>query len=126
MDQQRLDKWLWCARFFKTRGLASEAVKSGRVNVNGLRAKPARTIYIGDTVSLRRAPFEYHLTVTGIAKQRISASDKDTVYVELEESRQKREELAQSIKASAVIDDRLGGKLSKKDRRERDKMKRSW
>lgn len=125
MEQQRLDKWLWCARFFKTRGLASETIKAGRVTVNGLRAKPARSIQIGDELLLRLAPYEYHTRVTGLEKQRVSASDTAKLYLEFEDSRLKREALAQSIKASAVVDDRRGGKLSKKDRRERDKMKHS-
>jgi ribosome-associated heat shock protein Hsp15 len=124
IEQQRLDKWLWCARFFKTRGLASEAIKSGRVVVNDQKAKPARSIHVGDAVCLRRSPYEYKITVTGIAKQRVPASETDKLYLELEDSRQKREELSRSIKASAIVDDRYGGKLSKKDRRERDKMKR--
>ncbi len=125
MEQQRLDKWLWCARFFKTRGLASEAIKSGRVTINGLPAKPARSIQIGDVLVLRRPPYEYHATVTGLEKQRVPASSTDKLYREHEDSRLKREALAQSIKASAIIDDRRGGKLSKKDRRQREKMKRS-
>ena len=123
-EQQRVDKWLWCARFFNTRGLASEAVKSGRVNINGHRAKPARSIHIGDTVCLRRSPYEYRLTITGIARQRVPGSETANLYQEFEDSKQKREELAQSITASAIIDDRHGGKLSKKDRRERDNIKR--
>ncbi len=126
MEQQRVDKWLWCARFFKTRGLAGEAVKAGRVEINDQRAKPARSIHVGDTVYLRRSPYEYSLIVTGIAKQRVPASETANLYQESEDSKQKREELAQSIKASAIIDDRHGGKLSKRDRRERDKIKRSF
>lgn len=124
MDQQRLDKWLWCARFFKTRGLASDAIKSGRVTVNGVRAKPARTIHSGDNIVLRRSPYEYRLTVTGFEKQRVPASETAKLYIELADSLLQREALAASIKASAIVDNRQSGKLSKKDRRERDKMKR--
>ena len=125
MEQQRLDKWLWCARFYKTRKLARDAIKSGRITVNDLRAKPARSIHTGDNIILRRPPYEYRITVIGFEKQRVAASGIARLYVELENSRLKREALAQSIQASAVIEDRHSGKLSKKDRRERDKMKRS-
>ena len=125
MDQQRLDKWLWCARFFKTRGLVSQAIKSGRVMVNEQRAKPARSVQIGDDILLRRAPYEYRIVVVGLEKQRVPASDTAKLYLEDEDSRLQRETLAQSIKASAIVDDKRGSKLSKKDRREREKMKRS-
>ena len=124
MEEQRLDKWLWCARFFKTRGLAAETIKSGRVAVNGLRAKPARIIRLNDLIILRRPPFEYHLQVVGISKQRVSASTTDTLYLEQQDSLLQRTALAESIKDSAITEHRQGGKLSKKDRRERDKLKR--
>jgi ribosome-associated heat shock protein Hsp15 len=125
MEQQRLDKWLWCARFYKTRKLAGDAIKSGRITVNDLRAKPARSIHTGDNIILRRPPYEYRITAIGFEKQRVAASGVARLYVELEDSRLKREALAQSIQASAIVEDRHSGKLSKKDRRERDKMKRS-
>jgi ribosome-associated heat shock protein Hsp15 len=125
MDEQRLDKWLWCTRFYKTRGLAAGAVKQGRVTLNGVRAKPARHVQIADDIVLRRPPFEYHLQVVGISKQRVTASKTGELYVETVESQQKRASLAQSIDNSAVSEDPRYGKLSKKDRRERDKLKRS-
>jgi ribosome-associated heat shock protein Hsp15 len=124
MEEQRLDKWLWCARFFKTRSLAAEAVKAGRATVNGARAKPARVIKRDDQVILRRPPFEYHLTVLAVARQRVGASLTHELYSETEASQHQRVMLAQSIKDSAVIEERLPGKLSKKNRREREKIKR--
>ncbi|MDA0823931.1 MAG: RNA-binding S4 domain-containing protein [Proteobacteria bacterium] len=124
MEEQRLDKWLWCARFFKTRSLAAEAIKAGRATVNGARAKPARVIKRDDQVMLRRPPFEYHLTVLAVARQRVGASLTRELYSETEASRQQRVMLAQSIKDSAVIEERHPGKLSKKNRREREKIKR--
>ena len=125
MEEQRLDKWLWCARFFKTRGLAAEAIKAGRATVNGVRAKPARVIKADDQVVLRRPPFEHRLTVLAVSKQRVGASLAHELYCETEDSRQERVTLAQSIKDSAVIEERHPGKLSKKNRREREKIKRS-
>ena len=124
MDEQRLDKWLWCTRFFKTRGLAAKSIKSGRVTVNGTRAKPARMIHTEDLVVLKRPPYEFRLNVVGISKQRLSAGALGSLYLEQEQSLTKRTELAQSIKASAVTENRQGGKLSKKDRRDREKIKR--
>ncbi|MFT4581090.1 MAG: ribosome-associated heat shock protein Hsp15 [Gammaproteobacteria bacterium] len=124
MEEQRLDKWLWCVRFFKTRSLAAEAIKAGRATVNGARAKPARAIKPDDQVLLRRPPFEYHLTVLALARQRVAASLTRELYAETEDSQQKRVTLAQSIKDSAVIEERHPGKLSKNDRRKRGKIKR--
>ena len=66
----RLDKWLWAARFFKTRRLAVEAIEGGRVSVNGDRAKPAKELRIGDELSIRRPPFEHRIVVKGLALQR--------------------------------------------------------
>src|SRR2546425_10452853 len=66
----RLDTWLWAARFFRTRALASAAVDGGKVAVNGARAKRAKAIRIGDRLRLRKGPFEYHLTVQGLAERR--------------------------------------------------------
>ncbi len=125
MQEQRLDKWLWCARLFKTRSLASEAVKSGRITVNGSRTKPARIIHIGDAVYIRRPPYEFRLSVTGITQQRVPASRVSTLYLESEDSVIRREELSQSIKASAIVEDRRAGKITKKQRRERERVKRS-
>jgi len=125
MEEQRLDKWLWCARLFKTRALAGDAVKSGRVKVNGSRAKPARTVHLGDAVNLRRPPYEFHLEVTGLSAQRVSAARLGELYLETEDSRRQRETLAQSIKATTIVDDYRGAKPTKKDRRARDRLKRA-
>jgi ribosome-associated heat shock protein Hsp15 len=125
MEEQRVDKWLWCARLFKTRTLAGDAVKSGRVKVNGSRAKPARTVHIGDAVNFRRPPYEFHLVVTGVSAQRVSASRLGELYLETEDSVDRREALAQSIKATTITDDYRGTKPTKKQRRDRDRLKRS-
>ena len=69
----RLDKWLWAARFFKTRSLAVEAIGGGRVSVNGDRAKPAKELKVGDAVSIRRPPFEYAVLVKALSDKRGSA-----------------------------------------------------
>jgi ribosome-associated heat shock protein Hsp15 len=123
MEDQRLDKWLWCARLFKTRGHATEAIKAGRVNVNGVRAKPARAIRTGDALNIRRPPYEFHLTVTGLVRQRVAAGRVGELYLESEQSISRREELSRSIEGSAVIADRRRGKLTKRERRARERLK---
>jgi len=127
MDDQRLDKWLWCARFYKTRALAVDAIKAGRVAVNGQLAKPAKTVNPGDKLVIRQPPFEISLDVLGIAKQRVGAPEARKLYEEAAASIAAREQLREQLRLSAVIEDPRSGKLNKKDRREREAMKRgAW
>jgi ribosome-associated heat shock protein Hsp15 len=127
MDDQRLDKWLWCARFYKTRALAVDAIKAGRVAVNGQLAKPAKSLAIGDTLALRMPPYEWIVEVKGVAKQRVGAPEARKLYEETPASLAARERLREQLKLSAVIEDSRGGKLTKKDRREREALKRgAW
>jgi len=127
MDDQRLDKWLWCARFYKTRALAVDAIKAGRVAVNGQVAKPAKTVNPGDTLVIRQPPYEIALAIHGIAKQRVGAPQARTLYEESPESIATRERLREQLRLSAVIEDPRSGKLNKKDRREREALKRgTW
>ena len=123
-EQQRIDKWLWCARFFKTRSLASDSIKNGRVAVNGQRVKPARTIQLNDTIDVEKPPFVQTVAVLGFANQRQSAPKASKLYEESNESIAKREDLAAQIKASRVVEERRHGKLNKKERRDREKFKR--
>jgi len=125
MDGQRIDKWLWCARLYKTRSLANEAVKAGRILVNGQRAKPARTVAAGDAVVVRKPPYDYELTVCGLSKQRVSATAVGGLYSESEQSRQRREQLSDSIKATSAFGRMDARKPTKKERRERERLKRS-
>ncbi|MGR8949422.1 MAG: RNA-binding S4 domain-containing protein [Gammaproteobacteria bacterium] len=125
VEEQRIDKWLWCARFYKTRSLAADAIKNGRVNVNGQRVKPARNVQINDQVSVEKPPYTQYVTVLGMAQQRLSAPRASELYEESPESVAAREELAIKIKASRVVEDRRFGKISKKERRDREKLKRS-
>ncbi|MEE4377251.1 MAG: S4 domain-containing protein [Candidatus Competibacteraceae bacterium] len=94
----RLDKWLWAARFFKTRSLAAEAVQGGKVHVNEGRAKPARLVRMGDVLNIRRGPYEYIVAVQGLSNQRGPASQAVLLYEETEQSRQQREAQAQQQK----------------------------
>ena len=94
----RLDKWLWAARFYKTRGLAIEAIKGGHVHLNGQRAKPAKTVALNDEVSIRKASTTFVLTVTGLSEKRGSATMAAELYTESEASLKVREEQAEQRK----------------------------
>ena len=126
MENQRVDKWLWCARFYKTRGLAADAVKGGKVEINGGRAKPARTLRIGDVIVVRRQPYSYEIEVLNLTQQRVAAPATVTLYRETESSKQQREALRETMKMSGVADMRRHAKLSKKERRAHERLKRSF
>lgn len=119
----RLDKWLWAARFFKTRTLAAEAIDAGRVEVNGERAKRSRAITKGDKLRVRKPPFEQLIEVSGESEQRGPASVAATLYSESEESRKAREAMAAHLKAMGPPVFRETGKPGKKDRRAIDKWR---
>jgi ribosome-associated heat shock protein Hsp15 len=113
----RIDKWLWAARFFKTRSLAATAVSGGKVEVNGARAKPSRAMRIGDQLSVRRGPYEWIVIVKGIGLQRGSAAAAELFYEETENSRQIRETMAARLKLERPPEFHGGGRPSKKNRR---------
>jgi ribosome-associated heat shock protein Hsp15 len=96
MESIRLDKWLWAARFFKTRALASEAVSGGKVHVNGNRVKPGRPVHVGDRLTIQRGAYNNDVTVTGINAQRRPASEASQLYEESEASIQARQALQEA------------------------------
>ena len=115
----RLDKWLWSVRFFKTRSLATDAVSSGKVLVDGSRAKPARQISVGQNLLIRKGPFEFAVTINRLIEKRVGAKDAQTAYTETEESIQSRLELQEKLKDDRVLSqgERLAGRPNKRDRR---------
>ena len=117
-DKIRLDKWLWAARFFKTRSLATEAVAGGKVHLNGARTKPAREIRIGDPLTIRRGPYEWTVVVRDITPQRGPASEAVHLYEETEVSKQTHEGAAAEVRAQQWRPPHSGGRPSKKDRRD--------
>ena len=119
----RLDKWLWAARFFKTRSLAVEAIEGGRVSVNDDRAKPAKTVKPGDAISIRKPPFEFAVVVKDVSDKRGSAPIAATLYEETEDSRARRTVIAAEMKA--LPQPRFKGRPTKKTRRDYDKWLRS-
>ena len=117
-ERVRIDRWLWAARFYKTRSLATEAVNGGKVEVNGERAKPARLIRIGDAVKVRQPPFEWQLVVCGLAERRGSAAVAQGLYEETAESRATRQRIQEQLRVVQplfVYEEK--GRPTKKDRR---------
>ena len=117
-ERVRVDRWLWAARFYKTRSLATAAVNGGKVEVNGERAKPARLIRLGDAVSVRQPPFEWQLLVRGLAERRGPASVAQGLYEETAESRAARQRLQEQLRVVQplfVYEEK--GRPTKKDRR---------
>ena len=122
-DRVRIDKWLWAARFFKTRSLATDAVDGGKVELNGERAKPAKPVKVGDEIRLRVGPYEHVLIVRALGERRGPASVAQGLYDETPASREEREKLSAQLKmapAAFVYEEK--GRPTKKDRRELSKF----
>ena len=119
----RLDKWLWAARFFKTRALAAVAVAGGKVQVNGDRPKRARPLQVGDEVRVRLGPYEHTITVRALSGRRGPASEAAGLYEETAASHAAREALAIQLKSLHAVFGPDKGRPSKKDRREIEKLK---
>ena len=118
-DRVRIDKWLWAARFFKTRSLATEAVVGGKVEVNGEGVKPAKPVKTGDEVRVRVGPYEHVLVVRDLAERRGSPAAAQALYEERPESIAARERLREQLRlAPAAFTYEEKGRPTKKDRRE--------
>ncbi|HVU52595.1 MAG TPA: S4 domain-containing protein [Polyangia bacterium] len=122
----RLDKWLWAARFYKTRSAAAQAVDGGKVDVAGERAKRARLVQAGDVIVVRRPPYELHLVVRGLSETRGPAKEAALLYEETAESREARERLAYQLKNAPTLTFHGVGRPTKRDRREIERLKRGW
>ncbi len=119
----RLDRWLWAARFYKTRSLAAEAIDGGKVDVNGDRAKRSKLLQVGDTMRMRIGAFEHVVAVRALSEHRGPAVDARTLYEETEASVQAREKRAGELKLAAASYDFDLGRPSKKDRRDIRKLR---
>lgn len=117
-DKCRLDKWLWAARFFKTRSIAADAVDSGKVRVDGDRAKPAKEIKIGMLIAIRHKEFEIEVDVTGLSSIRRGAPEAALLYAETEPSKTKRENAKITLEADHGIRERGAGRPTKRQQRE--------
>jgi len=123
LEAVRLDKWLWAARFFKTRSLAAQAVVGGRVQVNGRRAKRASSLHVGDRVRVRKGPYEFQMTVVRLSERRGPAKEAVTLYEETPESIMARLSLSKQRKAAPTFSFREKGRPSKKERRQLERLK---
>ncbi len=113
----RIDKWLWAARFFKTRALASEAVDGGKVHVNGDRVKAARALRPGDRLEIRRGTEQFEVVVRALSEQRGPAAAAQALYEETEASAARRLAVAEQQRAAAATAPRFEGRPDKKARR---------
>lgn len=120
-DSTRIDKWLWAARFFKTRSLATDAVEGGKVRLNGDRVKPARSVKAGDTLDIDNGATEWEVVVRGVAEKRGSAAVAQTLYAETEESIVERQKKAEQRRYFREPGETLKGRPTKRDRRQLDK-----
>jgi ribosome-associated heat shock protein Hsp15 len=126
MDKLRIDKWLWAARFYKTRSLATDEIDKGRVRINALEVKPAKEVKVGDTVVLRQGPLTRTLLVRGISDKRGGAPQAQLLYEETQASLNLREQQAEQHKLEPA-NSQEHGRPTKRDRRSIDKVSnKSW
>ena len=121
----RIDKWLWAARFFKTRGAATEAVLGGRVQLNGARVKPAKEVRASDTVDVQVGQVRFTVVIRGVADKRGPASVAQTLYEETEESRAARERASAERRLAAPLGADLGARPTKQARRRLEALRRA-
>lgn len=124
MDKVRLDKWLWAARFFKTRALATESVLGGHVHLNGSRVKPAKDVRAGDRLEIRIGADTWLVSVLALADRRGPASVAATLYEETAESREAREQYRLERRAAKPLGADLGHRPTKQDRRRLEALRR--
>ena len=120
--RQRLDKWLWAARFFRTRAQAKQAIDGGKVTVGDVRAKPAKEIGVGDTLSIRRGDEVFIVQVLGLSEQRGGAPIAQLLYAETEASRTAREQLREHRRGSGFGMIAPPNRPTKRDRRALDRL----
>ena len=124
MTADRLDHWLWVVRLTKTRSLAADAVKAGRVQVNGQPAKPSREVHPGDEVELRTGAIRTTVVVRGAAPRRVGAPEAARLYEETPESREARERLLEQRRLAEPVRSEWGkGRPTKRDRRTMDRVR---
>jgi ribosome-associated heat shock protein Hsp15 len=120
----RLDKWLWAARFFKTRSLAQQAIEAGRVRVGGERVKPAKDVMPDDRLSIRVGEADWDVAVRALSQRRGPAAEARRLYEESDESRQRREAVLAQRRLAAEPARALQGRPTKRDRRALERLRR--
>ncbi len=122
-EKFRIDKWLWAARFFKTRSLAADAIDSGKIYLNDVRIKPAKLVTIGDMLKIRMGHYQYEIEVLALSNRRGSATIAHQLYRETDQSQRQRESIATQMKAQPQPF-LSKGRPTKRDRREIERFKR--
>jgi ribosome-associated heat shock protein Hsp15 len=125
MNHVRIDKWLWAARFFKTRSAATDAVLGGRVKLKGARVKPARAVRVSDTLEIRRGLTQWTVVIVSLAESRGSAEVAAGMYEETPESIAAREQRDLERRPARPLGADLGGRPTKQDRRRLDALRRA-
>ena len=125
MEQVRIDKWLWAARFYKTRSLSTDGVLAGHVQVNGARVKPSKDVKVGDDVEVRIGTVTWSVAVIALSDKRGSATVARTLYAETPKSAKAREEQALQRRLARPLGAELGERPTKQDRRRLDALRRS-
>ncbi|HYP09069.1 MAG TPA: RNA-binding S4 domain-containing protein [Bryobacteraceae bacterium] len=123
MNRVRMDKWLWAARFFKTRAIAARACDLGRIESNGIQAKPAREVRVGDRLKIRKDGGDLEVDVLELSEMRGPAAIAQTLYSETQASKELRIKMAEERKLNPESDLFREGKPSKRDRREIDRFR---
>ena len=123
MTRVRMDKWLWAARFFKTRSLAARACELGRIEANGQPSKPSREVRVGDLLKVKNDGGDFQVEVLVLSEMRGPAAVAQTLYRETEASRELRLKLAEERKAMPYFEAPLEGRPSKRNRREMDRLR---
>ena len=121
----RIDKWLWAARFFKTRALAAEAVQGGRVHINGQRVKPSRAVAVGDQLEITKGPLHFSLRVEGVSERRGPAKEAEQLYQESEASRERRQREAEQRRLERAASPTPEGRPDKRGRQRIIRFRRS-
>ena len=125
LEKIRLDKWLWATRFFKSRGLATDAVGGGKVHVDGARVKPSRQISVGQTLEIQKGPYQFVVQIEKLLDKRVSATLASEAYTESEESIQKRQLIQSGMRDERVFAqaERTAGRPNKRERRQLHRFK---
>ncbi|MEG3638351.1 RNA-binding S4 domain-containing protein [Magnetococcus sp. PR-3] len=123
-EKLRVDKWLWAARFFKTRAIATDAVNGGHVHLNGQRVKPSRVVKVGDELEITKGPYRFMVTVEGLNDKRGPAPEAQKLYTEKPESQEARQEISAQKRAERNSRPDYGStRPTKRDRRALDRLK---
>ena len=118
----RLDKWLWCARYYKTRKLAIDAIKSGKVQINESKLKPSHTVHEGVIMTVRRGHYSWEIKILALAKNRLSSKDAHLLYEESQQSILKRQMLSSQLELESKMYPRSQGRPTKRQRRDLQKF----